>query len=255
MEKFRKEYSLPRRILTIDLGEELNPPIAKNVGAKLRQIPIFKPVFEKKLASFKSFEKNRPISNLRLSKPVTNIKDILVDLKRPVQSLKPNFGIDFVGQHQSKEMPMFQKSVFLKRETKVSRKSTDFLKSADLKMFAQEKKKNWVTNDTKPSYPKIKFFVNQFSAKKNTVSSLIFNPDKSSTKRQIMTSNFLREKLGVEKFEMLRKVYLGQHQSFTEIESFLSESQRCLIKLFPIAFDFSTPTTQESGVSGSKSFK
>ena len=91
--------------------------------------------------------------------------------------------------------------------------------------------------------------IEQIKQTKNIISSVIFVPDKLNCKRQIMTTNFLKEKLGTEKFESIKQIYFQKNRNLLEIEKILSKSQKNLSKLFPIIFEYSTPTTHASGLS------
>lgn len=77
------------------------------------------------------------------------------------------------------------------------------------------------------------------------LSSMLFDPKQMSFKRQKMTVNFLKEKLG-DDFEVLKTLYLKCEGNLSEIEMRLDKEKANLVRLFPIAFGFATPTTQGS---------
>lgn len=79
----------------------------------------------------------------------------------------------------------------------------------------------------------------------NNISSVLFDPKQTSFKRQTMTVNFLKEKLGDE-FETLKAIYIKSDGNPAEMEKRLGKDKASLVKLFPIAFGFATPTTQGS---------
>ncbi len=79
----------------------------------------------------------------------------------------------------------------------------------------------------------------------NNISSVLFDPKQMSFKRQTMTVNFLKEKLGDE-FEALKALYIKSDGNSAEVEKRLGLDKASLLKLFPIAFGFATPTTQGS---------
>lgn len=193
--------------------------------------------------------------------------------RKEIQGIKPLASVDFLLPKRDPDASVIQKqasvfkpeSVQLQKghQEKVSRKSTDFLASAD---FTRQTLANTgsrlSTINSKAVFQKIKLVPPQSATKKETppsqnsqISSIIFDPEKATNKRQAMTVNFLKEKLGSEKFEIVRKMYVEKHCCLKDIEDLLTSSQRCLVKLFPVAFDFSTPTTQESRMSGRCSFK
>ncbi len=77
------------------------------------------------------------------------------------------------------------------------------------------------------------------------LSSVLFDPKQMSFKRQTMTVNFLKEKLG-EDFEDLKALYIKNEGNLSEVEKKVSPDKISFIRLFPIAFGFATPTTQGS---------
>lgn len=77
------------------------------------------------------------------------------------------------------------------------------------------------------------------------ISNVLFDPKQATFKRQTMTANFLKEKLG-DKFEVVRDLFLKENGNTETLAAVLDQEQLGLVKLFPIAFGFATPTTQGS---------
>lgn len=223
-------------------------------------LPNFRPP-ETKLSNFKSFDRNR--QNSLFKQIVTSGRRINFEASsRPdSKSIKHLASIDSLAPKRTFEASAFVRPNPSRFADAHSRKSTDFLASVD---SARKQPAPLVSKlsegSSKAVFQKIRLFPSAVAPKKDTpvkaqVSSIIFNPEKATNNRQTMTCNFLREKFGPEKFEMVRRMYLEKQAPLRDIEGILTDSQKCLVKLFPIAFDFSTPTTQESRLSGRCSFK
>jgi hypothetical protein len=263
MDKNSDKYQLKRRNLTISLEENLKDLLVKLPKPKPKAtLPIFKPPAEPKLSGFKSYDRGR--QNSLFKQIVTSGRRINFDTGLPRPEPRPMKNLASIEYLSPKifEASAIVRGNVLKQADRHTRKSTDFLASVDSsrKNIPALISKLSDTN-SKAVFHKIRLIPAQPVVKKDTpppkaqVSSIIFNPERATNNRQTMTCNFLREKFGLEKYEVIRKMYLEKQCCLREIETVLTESQKCLVKLFPIAFDFSTPTTQESRVSGRCSFK
>lgn len=261
--------------MTLDIDDTAPSNFTKLPKPKPKAVNLnVKPNFDSKLSSLKSFERLRQNSLFR--QIVTHGKRLNAEVslsRKEVQGIKPLASVDFLLPKKDHEASAIQRPTpFFKPETgqlakshqeKVSRKSTDFLASADFtRQTLMNTGSRLSTINSKAVFQKIRLAPPQSATKKETppsqssqISSIIFDPEKATNKRQLMTVSFLKEKLGSEKFETVRKMYIERQCSLKEIEDLLTNSQRCLVKLFPVAFDFSTPTTQESRMSGRCSFK
>lgn len=263
MEKFSQKYQRKKPSLTIELEDNLKEVFTSLPKNKpYRALASFKSVIEPKLPNFKSIDRTR--QNSLFKKIVTTGKRINLERSssKDSKNLKSIGSLERVTHSKHFESSAVVRPSVYKNVERVSRKSTDFLVSGELS------RKNLVPPNSRLSdvsskavFQKIKMFPAQPSAKKEApqpktqVSSIIFDPGAASNTRQTMTVNFLKERFGPEKFEIVKSMYLEKQCALKDIEAILTDSQKCLVKLFPVAFEFSTPTTQESRVSGRCSFK
>lgn len=85
-----------------------------------------------------------------------------------------------------------------------------------------------------------------YSPQNQNLSSKIFDPKKISHSRMMMTRNFLIEKLGKEKYEKIKNVYISQNCTKEKILAFLKEEEKGYYKLLEYTFKNKTPSTQYS---------
>ena len=85
-----------------------------------------------------------------------------------------------------------------------------------------------------------------YSPQNQNLSSKIFDPRKISHSRMMMTTNFLIDKLGKEKYEKIKNVYLSQNYTKEKIMGFLKKEEQGFFKLLEYTFKNKTPSTQYS---------
>lgn len=242
--KFKKDW------LTIKLVDELNCKIEfKEKKSQLRKIFPSQKFIKNEQIALKAYVSNRILSVIKSDTWQNNTSNVVFK-----ETTKNQL---FVQQKTNLDSSIENSPVLIKNYLKLNKsvkKPIPKRCSSEIMKTVVERLK---VNNTKPTLiiPKSRNNSNFFpdlakiesnKSKNSTISSLIFNPLKKTNKRQIMTINFLKEKLGLEKFNKVQNLYQLKNRNLFEIESILTKSQKCLTKLFPMAFDFMTPTTQES---------
>ena len=79
------------------------------------------------------------------------------------------------------------------------------------------------------------------------LSTLIFNPQKKTNTRMAMTLNFIREKLGQDRFEIIKNSCRIKGLDKEHILSLLKPSEKDIFKLIEYVFKEQSPSTQDSG--------
>lgn len=101
--------------------------------------------------------------------------------------------------------------------------------------------------------PKSKLSTNYFSVEKQlkpaqqNLSHMIFNPQKKSNTRLVMTLNFLKTKLGEERFLIIRNHYLKKTSDRSFVTDMLKSNEKELMTIIDYAFNEQSPSTQDSG--------
>lgn len=80
-----------------------------------------------------------------------------------------------------------------------------------------------------------------------SLSTFIFNPKRKTSMRLVMTLNFLKDKLGNEKFLRIKRICRERGFKRTEIIDLLDYKEKDFIKLIEYAFNEKSPSTQDSG--------
>lgn len=101
--------------------------------------------------------------------------------------------------------------------------------------------------------PKIKPSQNYFSVDKPTLyspqnlSTLIFNPHKKTNSRMAMTLNFLRDRLGDDRFDKIKDFYDSKGSDRSFVFNMLKPTEKEFMKIIEYTFNEQSPSTQDSG--------
>ena len=104
--------------------------------------------------------------------------------------------------------------------------------------------------------PKSKLSNNYFSVEKvpkqqhqpqQNLTSAVFNPQKKTNTRLLMTLNFLKDKLGDERFELIRTHYASRTSDRSFVSDLLKPAEKDMMTIIDYAFNEQSPSTQDSG--------
>lgn len=101
--------------------------------------------------------------------------------------------------------------------------------------------------------PKSKPANNYFAVEKvpkptsQNLSNLLFNPRRKTNTRLAMTLSFLKDRLGVERFEMIRNHFLTKSSDRSFLMNLLKSDEKEFITIIDYAFNEQSPSTQDSG--------
>lgn len=134
----------------------------------------------------------------------------------------------------------------VKKNTEYSDKDESFLDFGKKGAKPNEKQAPLTCSKTKPNKNYFEVDKQPLYSPQN-LSNLIFNPNKKSNTRLTMTLNFLKDKLGLDRFEKINEDYKSRGYNKEYIASLLKPSETEFIKIIEYVFNEQSPSTQDSG--------